>query len=104
VDTGLLRGHHCVPVAILDDLCVLAVGERDAQEAVRVVRAALRRDILPVLASSQAIRDGLARLGGPPRASHVGAIRAKVSPAQARFRRQVLGGEVLDALPIGGAS
>ena len=100
LDAELLRANDCLPVAILDDLCVLAVAERGARRAVQAVRTALQRDVLPVLADEGAIRDALRNLGGPPRASRIGAIPPRVSPAQSRFRELALRRDTLDALAL----
>ncbi len=100
LDAQLLRTLRCVPIAIMEDLCVLAVSEHNALEAVRTVRAALKRDILPVLADSQAMQSVLQHMGAPPHAVSGGGVRRKTSPVQAHFQHFVLGGESLDPLPL----
>lgn len=99
LDMELLRRVRGVPVALLDDLCVLAVVEGRAQTAVRAVRGALHRDVLPVFADPQAIDHALDTLVSPRKAVRRGPLRRHDSPVHARFRALVLEGEILDAIP-----
>ena len=100
LDMELLRRVRGVPVALLDDLCVLAVVEGLAQAAVRAVRAALHRDVLPVFADAAAIDQALDTLVSPRKAIRRGPMRRHDSPVHARFRALVLEGEILDAIPV----
>jgi hypothetical protein len=101
LDPVLLRRERCVPIEILDDLCVLAVTGPRAAEAVAAVRAALRRDVLPVLAEPEAIDLVLAGIPVGPRALHLGRIPRRDSAVHARFRELVIEEHALDALPLG---
>ena len=100
LDGELMRSLRCVPILIMDDLCVLAVGEHNAQEAVQKVRAALMRDVLPVLVDVQAAQSVLQCMSAPLRAVPGGGVRRRGSPVQSHFQRFVLGGESLDPLPV----
>jgi len=101
LDMELLRRVRGVPVAILDDLCVLAVVEGRAQTAVRAVRAALHRDVLPVFADAAAIDHALDTLVSPRKAVRRGPLRRHDSAVHARFREIVIEREILDAIPRG---
>jgi len=94
----LLRRERCVPVEILDDICVLAVVEGSAERAVRAVREALHRDVLPVYTDASAIDRALDVLVTPRRAVRRGPLRRRDSAIHARFREIVIEGEVLDAV------
>jgi len=100
LDVRLLRAQRCVPVEILDDVCVLAVESGKAEQAVRAVRAVLHRDVLPVLTDASALQEALNRLGDAPRAVTVGGVRPKDSPVHTRFRELVIEAEPLYALPL----
>ncbi len=100
LDPRMLRRERCVPVEILDDLCVLAVEEGGAERAVQEVRAALRRDVVPVFAPSDALARALERLGGPRTALRLGPARRHDSFIHARFRDLVLERTVLDAVAL----
>ena len=100
IDPALCADLRCVPVEILEDLCVLAVEPGSAERAVRTVRAALQRDVVPVMATPTALDRVLVRLEESPCALRLGALRSKDSPVHARFRALVLEGEVRDALKI----
>ncbi len=102
LDPRMLRRERCVPVEILDDLCVLAVEEGGAERAVQEVRAALRRDVLPVFAPSDALARALERLGGSRSALSLGPARRHDSFIHARFRDLVLEGAELDAVGLTG--
>ena len=97
IDAKILREHGCLPVAIMDGLCILAVMAGRAEDAVRVVRAALQRDVLPVVADPGTLREALSRLAAPPPGVRLGIMRRRESPTQSRFRSLVIGGEALDA-------
>ena len=101
LDMELLRRERCVPVEVLDDLCVLAVREGCAERGVRAVRNALARDVIPVIADPEAIDAALDVLTSPRRATRRGPLRRKDSAIHARFRELVLEGEVLDAIRCG---
>ena len=101
LDPALLRRFRCVPVEILRDLCVLAVEEATAVEAVRAVRDALRREVLPVAAARQAIDEALARLPEGAADALPGPTPRPRAPIRDRFRSLVLDGDVLDAIPRG---
>ncbi|MEM8883252.1 MAG: hypothetical protein AAGD14_04215 [Planctomycetota bacterium] len=98
LDMELLRRERCVPIEVLDDLCVLAVVEGRAERAVRAVRAALHRDVLPVHADAAVIDAALDVLITPRRAVRRGPLRRRDSPIHQRFRALVLEGDVLDAI------
>ena len=97
IDPKVLREHGCLPVVIMDGLCILAVMEGQAEGAVRAVRAALQRDVLPVVAEPATLRDALSRLVAPPPGVRLGIVRRRESPTRSRFRSLVIGGEALDA-------
>jgi len=99
VDMELLRKERCVPIDILDDICVLAVVEGNAERAVRAVRGALHRDVLPVYTDPAAIDRALDVLATPRRAPRRGPLRRRDSAIHSRFREIVVEGEVLDAVP-----
>jgi hypothetical protein len=101
LDMEMLRRHRAVPIQILDELCVLAVMEGRAESAVRAVRAALQRDVLPVFASREAVDCALDTLVSPRKAVRRGPIRRHDSTVHARFRELVLEKEIFDALPRG---
>jgi hypothetical protein len=101
LDLRLLRRERCLPVAIFEDVCVLAVEEGNARPAAAAVRAALRRAVLPVAAPAGVLASALDALGPPPRAIPHGPARRRDSPVHHRFRAIVLDGAVLDALPGG---
>lgn len=107
LDPELLRRLRCVPVEILADLCLLAVEESYALEAVRAVKEALGRDVLPLAAARQAIDAALALL--PPRGPAAELAPAGIEASGARrprariperFERLVVLAEPLHALRI----
>jgi hypothetical protein len=98
LEMELLRRERCVPVEILDDVCVLAVVEGNAERAVRAVREALHRDVLPVYTGPSAIDRALDVLATPRRAQRRGPLRRRDSAIHSRFREIVIEGEVLDAI------
>ena len=98
LDPALLRRECCVPVEILHNLCILAVTPGRAQGAVTAVRAALQRDVLPVLADLRAVENVLDGLEAAPKACRLGPLPRRDSPVHARFRQIVLSDEVLDAI------
>ena len=98
LDMEMLRRQRCVPVEILGDICVLAVVEGRAEPAVRAVREALHRAVLPVLADPAAIDRALDVLTTPRRAMRRGPLRRRDSPIHLRFREIVIEGEILDAI------
>jgi hypothetical protein len=100
LDVRLLRERECLPLAIFDECCILAVNERGARRAVEAVRTALRRDVLPVLADPSALRRALDRLGVSPPGVRLGVVRRKESATQTRFRSLVVGTEERHAVPI----
>jgi hypothetical protein len=100
IDSVVLRRHCCLPVEILEDVCVLAVTEARARAAVSAVRSALRRDVLPVIADEHALSTALRNLAAAPPGVRLGVVRSRGSPTQSRFRNLVVGGEVLDALRL----
>jgi len=99
IDPELLRRERCLPVEIVEDICVLAVESTRARAAVEAVRAVLRRRILPVLADAEAIDRALNELKSAPAAAFQGPLPRKDSPIHARFRDLVLDDAVVDALP-----
>jgi hypothetical protein len=99
LDAETMRRERCVPVEILDDLCVLAVQAGRIGPAVEAVRLALRRDVLPVLADDDAIDAALRGLRPPAGAVRLAAVPRVESPIHARFRTLVIEDEALDALP-----
>jgi len=98
-DAQLLRRERCVPVEILEDLCILAVVGPRAEAAVEAVRAALRRAVLPVLADAGTIDAILADLEPPPAAVRLGPLPRRDTPVHARFRDLALDRTPFDALP-----
>ena len=98
LDRELLRRERCVPVELFDDVCVLAVLEGHAERAVQSVRAALSRDVVPVLADAAAIDRALDTLATPRRAVRRGPLRRKDSPIHARFRELVIEQDVLEPI------
>jgi hypothetical protein len=108
LDSDLLRRYRCVPVEILADLCLLAVEEAHALEAVRAVKEALGRDVLPLAAARSAIDEALALLPSrtleaeraPPGPEPASARRPRARIAY-RFERLAVLGEPLHALRIG---
>ena len=100
IEPTLLRQERCVPIEILDDLCVLAVTGPRAAEAVQAVREALGREVLPVLAEPEAIDLVLAALQPSPAALHEGPLPRRDSPVHARFREIVIEGRAFDPLPM----
>jgi len=99
VDMELLRRERCVPIELLDDVCIVAVVEGGAERAVRAVRESLHRDVLPVYADPAAIDRALDVLATPRRAARRGPLRRRDSAIHARFREIVIEGEVFDAVP-----
>jgi len=100
LDPALLRRERCVPLEILEDLCILAVTPGRAVQAVEAVRAALGRDVLPVLGESPAIDRVLADLVPAPKAVRQGPLPRNDAPVHARFRDLVLDRIALDAIPV----
>jgi hypothetical protein len=100
IDPDLLRRERCVPVEILEDLCILAVDASRAATAAEAVRAALSRDVLPVVADAATIDRVLADLPALPRAVRHGALPRRDSPVHARFRELVIDDAGADALPL----
>jgi len=101
LDAQLLRRERCVPVEILEELCILAVVGPRADAAVEAVRAALRRAVLPGLADAGAIDAILADLEPPPAAVRMGPLPRRDTPVHARFRDLALDRTPFDALPAG---
>jgi hypothetical protein len=100
LDRGLMRRERCVPLEILDEICVLAVEAGYAESAVRAVRAALQRDVVPVLVRASVLDRVLEGLPAAARALRLGVLRRKDSRVHERFRALVLEGEALDAVPL----
>lgn len=100
LDPVLMRRERCVPVAIYDDICVLAVEAENTARAVEAVKAALRRSILPVQADAADLEAALANLPSAARATYQGPIPRRDPAVHSRFRDLVLGGTVLDAVPL----
>jgi hypothetical protein len=100
LDPELLRRERCVPVELFDDLCILAVEPTRAASAAEAVRAALARDVLPVVADPGAIDAILAELPPLPRAVRHGPLPRRDSPVHARFRELVLEDQGTDAVPL----
>jgi hypothetical protein len=100
LDPELLRRERCVPVELFDDLVILAVEPTRAASAAEAVRAALVRDVLPVIADADAIDRILAELPPLPRAVRHGALPRRDSPVHARFREVVLEDQGADAVPL----
>ena len=100
LDPDLLRRERCAPVEILADLCLLAVEAGRAERAVRAVRTALHRDVLPLAVEPADLDRLLDGLGGPPRADPLGPLPRRQSRLVGRFRSLVLEREAVDALPV----
>ncbi len=98
IDPELLRRERCLPVEIVEDICILAVESSRAQPAVEAVRAVLKRRVLPVLAEAADIDRALDELRPAPSAAFQGPLPTKDSPVHARFRDFVLDDAVVDAL------
>ena len=45
----LLRRERCVPLELLEGICILAVEAGHAEAAVRAVRTAIQCDVVPVV-------------------------------------------------------
>jgi Type II secretion system (T2SS), protein E, N-terminal domain len=100
LDPDLLRRERCVPVEIFEDLCILAVDASRATTAAEAVRAALSRDVLPVVADAEVIDRVLADLPSLPPAVRHGALPRRDSPVHARFRELVIEDAGAEALPL----
>jgi hypothetical protein len=100
LDADLMRRERCVPVEILEDLCILAVDAPRAAQAVAAVRAVLRRDVLPVVADPETLDLVLAGLSPPPMGIRQGPLPRKDSSVHERFRDLVLDDGVLDAMSV----
>jgi len=100
LDPELLRRERCVPVELFDDLCVLAVDASRAATAVEAVRAALGRDVLPVVADPDVIDQVLGELPSLLPAIRHGPLPRRDSPVHARFRELVIEDGGVDALPL----
>lgn len=100
LDVSMLRRERCVPVEILDEICVLAVQKGRVESAVRAVRASLRRDVLPVLADRHALDTALDAISGPPRGIRQGSALRRDSPVHSRFRTLVLEDTALNGLSL----
>jgi hypothetical protein len=100
LDADLLQRERCVPVELFDDLCILAVEEGRAEHAVEAVRAALQRDVLPVMVGAPAIQRALESLVPAPRAVSHGALPRRDAPVHARFRDLILDDARLDAVSL----
>lgn len=100
LDPDLLRRERCVPVELFDDLCILAVDPSKAATAAEAVRAALSRDVLPVVADPEAIDRVLAELPPLPAAVRHGALPKRDSPVHARFRELVIEDAGAEAMPL----
>ena len=100
LDPELLRRERCVPVELFEDLCILAVDPSKAASAAEAVRAALSRDVLPVVADPDTIDQVLAELPPLPPAVRHGALPRRDSPVHARFRELVIEDSGADALPL----
>jgi len=96
----LLRKERCVPVEILDDLCILAVCAGRAASAAGAVRDALQRVVLPVVANGDEIDALLAKLEPPPAAVPFGSLPRRDSPVHTRFRELVLEDALVDAVEL----
>ncbi|MEE8105309.1 MAG: hypothetical protein V3T86_07225 [Planctomycetota bacterium] len=99
LDLALMRELRCVPLEVFDDVCVLGVVKGYAERAVREVRPLLKRDLYPVLLTSEDVDALLNGLPGPERARPNQAAGRTPSPVHERFRSLVLARDVLDALP-----
>jgi len=100
LDPELLRRERCVPVELFPDLCVLAVEATHAAHSVEAIRAALGRDVLPVIADGDAIDAVLAELPPLPRAVKHGPLPRRDAPVHSRFRELVLEDLTPDAIPF----
>lgn len=100
LDPELLRRERCVPVELFEDLCILAVDASKAAAAAEAVRAALGRDVLPVVADPLVIDQVLAELPPLPAAVRHGALPRRDSPVHARFRELVIEDSGTEALPL----
>jgi hypothetical protein len=100
LDPELLRRERCVPVELFDDLCILAVDASRATTAAEAVRAALSRDVLPVIADADVIDHVLAELPTLLPAVRHGPLPRRDSPVHARFRELVIEDMGADALPL----
>lgn len=100
LDPELLRRERCVPVELFEDLCILAVDPSRAATAAEAVRAALSRDVLPVMSDPDAIDHVLAELPPLPPAVRHGALPRRDSPVHARFRELVIEDAGAEALPL----
>jgi hypothetical protein len=100
LDPDLLRRERCVPVELFDELCILAVDPAKAATAAEAVRAALSRDVLPVMADPDVIDRVLAELPPLPPAVRQGALPRRDSPVHARFRELVIEDGGAEALPL----
>ena len=100
LDVSMLRRERCVPLEILDEICILAVQKGRVPTAVRAVRASLRRDVLPVLADRRAIDTALDAISGLPRGIRQGSALRRDSPVHSRFRTLILEDTALNGLPL----
>ncbi len=100
IDIDLMRHERCVPVEILDDLCILAVSAGRAARAAAAIREALQRDVLPVVANSDEIDALLANLQPSPSAVPCGPIPRRDSPVHTRFRELVLEDALVNAVSM----
>lgn len=100
LDPDLLRRERCVPVELFDDLCILAVDPSKAATAVEAVRAALSRDVLPVVADPDIIDQVLAELPPLPAGVRHGSLPKRDSPVHARFRELVIEDAGAEAIPL----
>jgi len=100
IDPDLLRRERCVPVELFEDLCILAVDASKAATAAEAVKAALLRDVLPVIADPEAIDRVLAELPPLPPAVRHGALPKRDSPVHARFRELVIEDAGAEAMPL----
>jgi len=100
LDPDLLRRERCVPVELFEDLCILAVDPSKAATAAEAVRAALSRDVLPVVADPDTIDRALAELPPLPPAMRHGALPRRDSPVHARFRELVIDDAGAEALSL----
>ncbi len=98
LDPELLRRHHCLPLELFEELCILAVVLPMATEAVTAVRRVLGRDIVPVVAPRPSLDRALAALGPLPRAVAAPLPRTGIR-LHDRFRSLAMDGDVMDALP-----
>ncbi|MHC4930681.1 MAG: GspE/PulE/PilB domain-containing protein [Planctomycetota bacterium] len=97
----LLRRERCVPLDLLGDICILAVEAGRAETAVRAVRGAIQRDVLPVIAKASDLDQALEQLPAAPLALSLGPLRRKDSRVHERFRTLVMEREALDAISLG---